>query len=107
MTITPVITLTHYELGAMQVRVWDEASWQERKRIWSCDGEPELGSFEDDDFEERREVIDQRLRDAHDLLHRAAPGGAPALDHRSQAEPGADCGDRTADRADSTGRARP
>ena len=59
--MTPVITLTHYDLGAMRVRVWDEASWWERKRIWTCEDEPELGSFDDDDFEERSEKIDLLL----------------------------------------------
>jgi hypothetical protein len=56
-----VITLTHYERGPMQVEVWDEATWWLRKRQWTCPDDPELGSFEDEDFDETSEQIEAAL----------------------------------------------
>jgi hypothetical protein len=55
------ITLTHYEHGPMQVAVWDEATWWLRKRQWTCPDDPELGSFEDEDFDETSKQIDLLL----------------------------------------------
>lgn len=52
------ITLTHCERGPMQVAVWDEATWWMRCRQWTCPDDEELGTFEDDDFEETKEQID-------------------------------------------------
>ena len=48
----PIITLSHFERGPMQVQVWDEATWWMKKRTWTCPDDPELGSFEDDEFDE-------------------------------------------------------
>jgi hypothetical protein len=55
------ITLTHYELGPIKVAVWDEATWWLRKRQWTCPDDPELGSFEDEDFHETAGEIDAAL----------------------------------------------
>lgn len=56
-----IVTLTHYERGPMQVAVWDEATWWMRRRQWTCPDDPELGTFEDEDFEESKEQIDAAL----------------------------------------------
>ena len=48
----PVITLSHFERGPMQVQVWDEATLWMKKRTWTCPDDPELGSFEDNEFDE-------------------------------------------------------
>jgi hypothetical protein len=58
--VTTEITLTHYERGPMKVHVWDEATWWMRKRQWTAD-DPELGTFEDADFDETPEQIDAAL----------------------------------------------
>jgi len=55
------ITLTHYERGPMRVALFDEATWWMRRRIWSCPDDPELGSFEDEDFDETKEQIEAAL----------------------------------------------
>lgn len=57
-----IITLTHYERGPMQVGIYDEATWWLQRRIWSCPDDPELGSFEDEDFDETKEQIDALLQ---------------------------------------------
>ncbi len=59
------ITLTHYERGPMQVAVWDEASWWMRRRQWTCPNDEELGSFEDEDFDETKDQIEALLSAAH------------------------------------------
>ncbi len=48
----PTITLSHYDRGPMKVQVWDEATWWMRRRTWTCPDDQELGSFEDEDFDE-------------------------------------------------------
>lgn len=48
----PVITLSHYDRGPLSVAEWDEATFYMRKRQWTCPDDPELGSFEDEDFDE-------------------------------------------------------
>jgi hypothetical protein len=58
------ITLTHYERGPMQVALFDEATWWMQRRIWSCPDDPELGSFEDEDFDETKEQIEALLKTA-------------------------------------------
>ena len=57
----PTITLSHYERGPMQVAVWDEATWWMRKRQWTCPDDPELGTFDDEDFAESKDQIDAAL----------------------------------------------
>ena len=46
------ITLSHHDRGEMRVSVWDEATLWMKKRTWTCVDDPELGSFEDEDFDE-------------------------------------------------------
>ena len=46
------ITLSHYDHGPVRVTVWDEASFWMKRRTWTCVDNPELGSFEDEDFDE-------------------------------------------------------
>ena len=48
----PIITLSHYDHGDIRVQVWDEASEWMKRRTWTCPDNPELGSFEDEDFDE-------------------------------------------------------
>lgn len=48
----PVITLSHYDRGPIKVSVWDEATWWMKRRTWTCPDDPELGSFDDGDFDE-------------------------------------------------------
>lgn len=55
------LTLTHYERGPMRVALFDEACWWMQRRIWSCPDDPELGSFEDGDFDETKEQIEAAL----------------------------------------------
>jgi hypothetical protein len=55
------ITLTHYDRGPMQVAVWDEATWWMRKRQWTCPDDEELGTFEDEDFDESKDEIEVLL----------------------------------------------
>jgi len=57
----PTITLTHYDRGPMQVAVWDEATWWMRKRQWTCPDDEELGTFEDEDFDESKDQIEALL----------------------------------------------
>jgi hypothetical protein len=70
----PVITLTHYEDGPMQVAVWDEATWWMRKRQWTMPDDPERGSFEDEDFDETKEQIEALLSAAHAAADDRASG---------------------------------
>lgn len=51
------ITLTHYERGPMLVEIYDEATWWLQRHVWSCPDDPELGSFEDGDFDGTPEQI--------------------------------------------------
>jgi hypothetical protein len=55
------ITLTHYDLGRIPVRIAEDATWWFRRRHWTCDDDPELGVFEDSDFEEAPATIDTLL----------------------------------------------
>lgn len=58
------ITLTHYDKGPLRVAVCDEATWWMGKRQWSCVDDPELGTFDDGDFDETPEQIDESLKEA-------------------------------------------
>lgn len=60
------ITLTHYAIGPLRVHIWEDATWWKRRRTWTCDDDPELGSFEDGDFEEAPATIDRLLLAARD-----------------------------------------
>jgi hypothetical protein len=62
--VTKTITLTHYDHGPIEVSVYEEATWWLRKRQWSCPDDPELGTFEDEDFDESREQIKAKLTEA-------------------------------------------
>ena len=53
-----VIVLTHYVHGPIRVAVHDDATWHMQRRIWSSTDDPELGSFEDGDFDESTEWMD-------------------------------------------------
>jgi hypothetical protein len=53
------ITLTHYDRGQMDVAIADDATWWMRKRHWFCPDDPELGIFEDEDFDETQAEIDK------------------------------------------------
>jgi len=64
-----IVTLTHYDRGPMRVAVWDEATWWMRKRQWTCPDDEELGTFEDEDFDETKEQIEALLSAAHGLAH--------------------------------------
>lgn len=55
------ITLTHYDLGPLRVAIWDEATWWMRKRQWTCPDDPELGTFDDGDFDEAPDQIEAAL----------------------------------------------
>ena len=57
------ITLSHYDHGLLQVVVWDEATWWMGRRIWTCIDDPELGSFEDEDFDEHYGPPGKRIDD--------------------------------------------
>ena len=59
--MTKPITLTHYDRGPMQVSIYEEATWWMQRRVWSSLDDPELGSFEDGDFDETKEQIDVML----------------------------------------------
>jgi len=61
--MTKPITLTHYDRGPMLVAIYDEATWWMQRRVWSSPDDPELGSFEDGDFDETKEQIDALLED--------------------------------------------
>jgi hypothetical protein len=65
------ITLSHIDHGPMRVTVWDEASLWEGQRIWTCDDDPELGAFTDDDFDEHYGPDGERI---DDILARAPDG---------------------------------
>lgn len=56
-----IITLTHYDHGPLEVAVWDEATWWMRKRHWTCPDDPELGTFDDGDFDETTDQIEDLL----------------------------------------------
>ena len=56
-----IITLTHYDIGPLRVQIWEEATLWMRRRTWTCPDDPELGSFDDGDFEEAPASIDLRL----------------------------------------------
>lgn len=58
-----VITLSHYDRGPMRVHVWDEASMWMKRRTWTCPDDPELGSFEDADFDEHYSNPGERIDD--------------------------------------------
>lgn len=58
-----VLTLSHIDRGPLRVEVWDEASWWMKRRIWTCPDDPELGSFEDADFDEHYALPGQRIDD--------------------------------------------
>jgi hypothetical protein len=59
--VTISITLTHYDLGPLNVTIWEEATWRMRRRVWTCPDDPELGSFYDGDFEEAPATINRLL----------------------------------------------
>ena len=63
MSIT--VTLTHFDLGPIRVRISEDATWWFRRRHWTCDDDPELGLFEDSDFEEAPSTIEIKLLAAH------------------------------------------
>ena len=58
------IMLTHHDHGPIWVAVWDEASLWYGERTWSCPDDPELGSFNDAEFEERPDQIEEALAQA-------------------------------------------
>jgi len=66
------IALTHDEHGPMMVRVHFEASFWARRRQWICDDAPELGYFDDAEFDEHVDLIDAMLeaRSAADRARR-------------------------------------
>jgi hypothetical protein len=68
------IKLTHYDLGPIYVRIWEDATWWTRRRTWTCPDDPELGSFEDTDFEEAPGTIDRLLLAARDAASRPVEG---------------------------------
>lgn len=55
-----IITLTHYERGPMRVRLSDEASWWERKPIWT-DVNSDGALYEQGEFLETPEVIKAKI----------------------------------------------
>ena len=55
------IILDHYHYGPLRVAVYDEASWWMRCRQWSCVDDPELGTFDDDEFDETLDQISALL----------------------------------------------
>ncbi len=55
------ILLNHHDHGPIWVAVWDEASLWYGERTWSCPDDPELGSFNDAEFEERPDQIAEAL----------------------------------------------
>lgn len=57
------ITLSHYDRGPMQVVIWDEACLWMKRRVWTCPDDPELGSFEDEDFDEHYGPAGQSIDD--------------------------------------------
>ena len=59
----PIITLSHYERGPMQVQVWDEATFWMKRRTWTCPDDPELGSFDDADFDAHYGPPGERIDD--------------------------------------------
>jgi hypothetical protein len=59
-----VVNLTHFECGPMRMCIDEEATWWLRKRQWSCFDDPELGAFDDADFQETEEQINAALRAA-------------------------------------------
>jgi hypothetical protein len=58
--MSPVITLTHHEHGAMRVRISEDATWWERKRIWT-DTDSDGRLYEDSDFAESDADINLKL----------------------------------------------
>lgn len=67
------ITLTHDDLGPIRVHIWEDATWWMRRRTWTCPDDPELGSFEDGDFEEPPTTIDRLLLAARNEIARVSP----------------------------------
>lgn len=63
MATNPVVTLSHYDHGPMRVQVWDEATFWMQRRTWTCPDDPELGSFEDADFDEHYSPDGHRIDD--------------------------------------------
>lgn len=57
------ITLSHYDRGPMRVAVWDEATLWMKRRTWTCVDDPELGSFDDEDFDEHYGQPGERIDD--------------------------------------------
>lgn len=64
--MSKTITLTHYDLGQIDVAVWDEATWWMGKRQWTCPDDPECGTFEDADFDETKDEIATALAIANE-----------------------------------------
>jgi hypothetical protein len=62
--VNKVVTLTHYERGPIDVSVRDEATFWMQNRQWSCPNDEELGTFDDGDFDETTEQIDDLLATA-------------------------------------------
>lgn len=63
MADNPTITLSHYDRGPMRVKVWDEAtSWMNRRQ-WTCPDNEELGTFDDEDFDEHYGPEGERIDD--------------------------------------------
>lgn len=60
------VELNHFDLGPMRVRIAEDATWWFRRRHWTCDDDPELGVFDDGDFEEAPATIDRLLLAARD-----------------------------------------
>lgn len=76
------ITLTHYDLGPLNVHILEDATWWMRRRIWTCADDPELGSFEDGDFEEAPATIDRLLLAArNDQIAHQVEGVGHNADH--------------------------
>jgi hypothetical protein len=81
--VTISITLTHYDLGPLKVQIWEEATWRMRRRIWTCPDDPELGSFENGDFEEAPVTIETLLLAArNDQI-----ASATTLPHKGEGPP--------------------
>lgn len=59
----PIITLNHYELGAMRVYVSDEATAYYGERTWVNDNSDGI-CYDEGDFEETPEDIDALLAEA-------------------------------------------
>lgn len=59
--MTPTIILHHLDLGRMSVSISEDATWWTRRRHWFCPDDPELGVFDDHDFEEAPSTIETKL----------------------------------------------